>query len=113
MHYSTRSILSAVSLAASFTVASTAFAMGWSQDFGAPSDETSATRVITVNPDTRWVNVERDETVKIVNASNGKSFAWHFDTPAMVFDLAAVAPTDVLDGRHIQAYVEGYSEVGD
>ena len=105
MKNSIRCISSAVSLAAGLAIATTAFAGGYVQDLGEAADAGPGARTITIKPDTKWVNVTRDETVKFVDASSGKNFAWRFDTLAMKLDLAAVAPSEVLNGRHIAAYV--------
>ena len=75
------------------------------QDFGSPGQDGNFDRVITIAPDAKWVNVTRDETIKFVDATSGKSFVWRFDTLANVFDLGGIAPTGFLGGRHIDAYV--------
>ena len=95
----------AVGFAAALTLASAAFA-GPSQFVGEAGDPNNFDRVITVSADTKYVNVANGETVKIVNASNGQSFVWHFDTPSWAkIDLGQVAPSDALGGRHLDVYV--------
>ena len=111
MKNSIRLVSTVFACAAGLAVASSSIAAN-TEMLGDPSVPSAASRVITIKPDTRWINVARDETVTLVNASNGQSFAWHFDTPVNVLDLAGVAPADVLNGRHITAYV-GESEVHD
>jgi hypothetical protein len=75
------------------------------QDFGSPGHDNVYERVITISPNARWVNVNRDETIKFIDASSGKSFVWHFKTPADRFDLSKVAPAGILSGRQIDAYI--------
>ena len=96
-----------VGLATALTFASGALAAGYSldQDLGSPGNDNVYERVITISPNTKWVNVNRDETVKFIDASSGKSFVWYFKTPAMRFDLSKVAPGGILAGRRVDAYV--------
>ena len=75
------------------------------RDFGSVSDERYATRVITIAPSAKWVNITQDEIIKFIDASTGKSFAWNFDTVVRVFDLSSVAPDGILSGHHVDAYV--------
>ena len=89
------------------TFASGASAAGYSldQDLGSPGNDNVYERMITISPNTKWVNVNRDETIKFVDASSGKSFVWNFKTPADRFDLSKVAPPGILSGRQIVAYL--------
>jgi hypothetical protein len=106
MKTSFRILRLAVALAGGAVIATAAEAAGTPLFVGDPGDEASVQRVITIKPDAKWVNVTEDETVKFVDAATGKSFVWHFDTGrATVFDLATVAPADVLGGHHLAAYV--------
>jgi hypothetical protein len=82
-----------------------ALAVPVDQDFGSPSEEGNAERVIKIAPDAKWVNVTEGETVKFIDEASGKSFAWRFDTIVAVFDLGRVAPAGVLAGHHVDAYV--------
>ena len=96
----------AIALSGGAFIGTAACAAGNPMFVGEPGDEASAERVITIKPDAKWVNVTEDETVKFVDAATGKSFVWRFDTGRpTVFDLAAVAPADVLGGHHLAAYV--------
>ena len=101
------SATSTVGLVAALTFASATLAAGYSldQDLGTPGHDNVFQRVITISPTARWVNVNRDETVKFIDASSGKSFVWYFNTPADRFDLGKVAPAGILSGRQIVAYV--------
>lgn len=96
-----------VGLIAAVSFTSGASAMGYSpdHDFGSQPQGTHFDRVITVAPDAKWINVNRDETVKLVDASSGKSFVWRFDTPAMTFALSKVASSGILSGRHVDVYI--------
>src|SRR5258706_141347 len=96
-----------VGLVAVLTLASGASAAGYSldQDVGSPGQENVFERVITISPNARWVNVNRDETIKFIDASSGKSFVWNFQTLADRVDLSKVAPAGILSGRRIDAYI--------
>ena len=100
--------------AAMLTLTSGASAVGYSsdQDLGSPSPDNIYERVITISPNAKWVNVNRDETVKFIDVSSGKSFVGHFKTPLMKFDLTKVAPAGILAGRRIDAYVGISQRVG-
>jgi len=104
-----RSGSAVVGLVAALTFASGASAAWYSVDqdyFGSQGRDARYDRVITIAPDAKWVNVNHGETIKLVVAPSGKSFVWRFDTPAMVFDLSKVAPSGILSGRRIDAYVQ-------
>ena len=60
-----------------------------------------ATRVIRVDDNTRYVNVESGDTVKFI--MRDKAFAWQFDPPGAV-QLAQIAPRDFGTG-HVVVYV--------
>ncbi len=96
-----------VGLVAALTFASGAAAAGYSldQDLGSLGSDNVFNRVITISPNARWVNVNRHEIVKFIDAASGKSFVWYFNTPAPKFDLSKVAPSGILAGRRVDAYV--------
>ena len=102
-----RSARAVVGIVAALTLASGASAVGYSldQDLGSPGPDHVFNRVITISPNTKWVNVNRDESIKFIDASSGKSFVWQFKTPATKFDLSRVAPPGIWSGRRIDAYV--------
>ena len=81
----------AAAVAAALTMASTAFA---------------ANRVITITPDTKWVNVSQGETVNFIDTATGQSFVANFNTRLFEVDLATVAPAGVLNGQKIMVYVQ-------
>jgi hypothetical protein len=64
-----------------------------------------SSRVITITPATRWVNVTGGDTVRFI--AGGHSFAWNFQvSPAVsVFDLQEIAPPGALP-RPVLVYVE-------
>ncbi|MFN7087820.1 MAG: CzcE family metal-binding protein [Burkholderiales bacterium] len=102
-----RSGTAVAGLVAAFTFASGASAAAYSpdQDFGSPGQGDRFDRVITIAPGAKWVNVDRNETVKIIDAPSGESFVWRFDTPAWMFPLNKAAPSGILSGRNIVVYV--------
>ena len=71
--------------------------------FGTSVPVATATRTVTLAPDTRWVNVAQGDTVRFVVGA--AEFGWRFDGPgARSFDLQSVAPAGVL-GRSVTVYV--------
>jgi hypothetical protein len=62
---------------------------------GDPATPESAERTITINSETKYINVVGGETVKFVVGD--KTFAWHFDGPFSSFKLNQVAPEGMLD----------------
>lgn len=74
-------------------------------DTGNPGTDKSYSRTITISPSAKWVNVNRDESIRFVDAATGNSFVWHFDTRASTLDFGKIAPAGFLGGRMITAYV--------
>jgi hypothetical protein len=75
------------------------------------ADDAGVTKVITIKPTTKWVNVDQGDVVKFVDETSGKSFVWNFDTKSWAsFNLAAAAP-GVLGDRHVEVYVDGTDDV--
>jgi hypothetical protein len=71
---------------------------------GDPAPATAADQTITINPDTKYVNVQGGQ---IVNFDvNGKTFTWNFDGSENIqsFDLNRVVPSGLLD-HTVTAYV--------
>ena len=106
----------AAAVAAALTITSTASAgfsvrdpivapPGAALTMASPSTDTY-NRVITITPDTKVVNVSQGEYVKFVDTATGQSFVWDFDSDNPEIDLATVAPTGVLGGQHVMAYVQ-------
>ena len=70
---------------------------------GDAASATEATRTITINPTTKYVNVTEGDVVKFV--ANGREFAFRFDGANNAsFDLQRVAPAGALDHK-VMAYV--------
>lgn len=63
-------------------------------------------RIITISPNTKWVNVHYGESVKFVDTGSGLSFIWNVDSSEYRLDLATVAPDRALNGRRILAYIQ-------
>ena len=78
-------------------------------DFGSQVQGSAASRTITIMDSTRYVNVDRFETVRFVirDATGRESgFAWHFNTfGGRVFQLSEIAPAGFLGERDIRVYV--------
>jgi hypothetical protein len=72
--------------------------------YGDPVPASAAGRTITINPETRYVNVEGGSAVTFV--AGDKSFTWLFNGAGNVgaFDLNLVAPPGMLDHK-VRAYV--------
>ncbi len=101
-----KTTMMAVAIAA--TLSSTAFAEATSVSgkyFGMQGDENSVQRVVTVTPQTRWINVTSGETVKIIDSANGQSVVWLFDTPASAKGMLSGIAPGMAGGRQIAIYV--------
>jgi hypothetical protein len=72
--------------------------------FGMATAAVNADRHITINANTKWVNVNNGDTVTF--DIDGKSFTWHFDTlhNEEAFDLSKIAPEDITTGM-VTVYV--------
>ncbi len=58
-----------------------------------------AQRVVRVKAGQRYLNVERDETIKIENSA-GQNFTWRFDTLGeRNFPLSVIAPREFEAGK--------------
>ena len=70
---------------------------------GTPAQGALAARVIKLGAGSEYLNVNRGETVTIVNGE--KAFTWRFDTLGTPsFELAKIAPRDFGTG-HLRVYV--------
>lgn len=72
--------------------------------FGMATAAANADRQVTINANTKWVNVNNGDTVTF--NLDGKSFTWHFDTlhSEEAFDLAKIAPEGINVGM-VTVYV--------
>lgn len=72
---------------------------------GVPATAGFASRVINITPETKYVNVMRNEVVRFVNTVNGRTFTWQFYTLHHPnFDLRKVAPAEFLNSE-LMVYV--------
>lgn len=71
---------------------------------GEPAPLAAATRTVTIDPGTRYVNVTSGEVVRFVVGD--KQFAWSFDTSIgdRAFDLNEIAPRGVV-GQSVKTYL--------
>jgi hypothetical protein len=69
---------------------------------GQAEPATAANRIVTITPNTKYVNVQGGQTVEFNTGS--QTFAWNFDGPIYSFNLNRVAPPGALDHKVI-AYV--------
>lgn len=74
---------------------------------GSVAPAKNAARTVVIQPDAKYVNVDRWEIVSLMY--NDKSFTWKFDTfGAPNFSLAEIAPSDFGTG-HVRVYVSDRS----
>jgi hypothetical protein len=90
-----------------FALNAPAHALGLSgtpTDYGSIAAAQSANREITLDANSKFINVDNGETVTIHNG--GKSFTWTFQTfpGTSSFDLKAIAPQD-FDTAGVRVYV--------
>lgn len=73
-------------------------------DYGSAAPASAAGKMLTITPQTKWVNVDNGETVTFVNGS--KMFTWNFRTLREEQDLplAAIAPAGFNAGN-VEVYV--------
>lgn len=73
-------------------------------DLGTLSLPEVAQRIVRINAGQRYLNVERNETIKIEN-SVGQSFTWKFDTLGeRNFPLTAISPRG-FEASNVVVYV--------
>lgn len=78
---------------------------GHASYLGTRADAVAFAREIVINAQTRWINVESGEIVKLVDASSGQSVVWRFDTLSWaVGKLGDIAPA-LAGGRNITLYI--------
>lgn len=70
---------------------------------GDQAPASAAMRTITINPDTKYVNVKADEVVQFV--ANGKAVTWSFNNPNVwEMKLAKIMPAGAIDHK-VMVYV--------
>ncbi|HTQ74132.1 MAG TPA: CzcE family metal-binding protein [Burkholderiales bacterium] len=72
--------------------------------YGQPAaSDYAADRTIVVTPETKFINVNHGEVVKLKVGS--QEFTWNFDGMTRPFDLREIAPEGALD-HDVRVYVE-------
>ena len=80
---------------------------------GTPGKENVYNRVITVRPDTKYLNVNGNEIIKFVESATGKSFVWNFNTLADTISMSKIAPAEMFSGSNIVIYrAPAWHEIG-
>ena len=80
-----------------------AFAMPMGNAYGTLVQGGHASREVTLADGAKYLNVQRNETVKI--NVGGKSFTWQFDTLGTpVIKLSDIAPSGI-DAKNVTVYV--------
>jgi len=99
-----RATITVVMTLASLGAAHAAAPTGAAADYGMPAATANADRVIHIEANIKYVNVNSGETVQF--EVGGKTFSWHFDIygNSASFDLAKIAPSGV-DVHGVRAYV--------
>ena len=64
--------------------------------------ESPVNKVVMIDANTRWANVNQGDTVKFV--AGDQTFAWHFETPKFAVNLQDIAPAGAIN-RKIYVYV--------
>ena len=66
---------------------------------GQQADDTAATQIVIIHPDTKWANIESGQIVRFVIGN--KTFTWALNNSQEVasFDLNRVTPPGLLDHR--------------
>lgn len=87
-------------------MAAAGMAQAMAPHYGSATQAGAAEREIRIEPGTKWVNVNRNETVRFVSTASGKSFVWKFDTLGTPsFDFGQIAPNGVADQQRIRVFV--------
>jgi hypothetical protein len=73
--------------------------------WGDPARPSAATRTITINDRTRYVNVTGGEIIQFIVGD--RAFAWNFNSAQEIspFSLTLIAPPDVTFARDVTVYV--------
>jgi hypothetical protein len=79
-----------------------ALAMTNADYYGEAASPAAAVRTVVVGPNTRWVNVDQGENVKIV--ANGQEFAWHFNGTLPTFNLKQIVPQGAI-AQDVSVYI--------
>lgn len=70
-----------------------------SGQLGSAAPDTAVARTIKLGANTKYINVNHGETVKVVDAK-GRAFSWQFDTLSLAsFPLKTIAPAEFEAGN--------------
>jgi hypothetical protein len=91
-------------IAAAFLTGAAHASVNPNPQFGMAESNANADRQVTINANTKSVNVNNGDTVAF--NVNGKTFTWHFDTlrAEEAFSLAKIAPAGI-DLGNVTVYV--------
>ena len=71
---------------------------------GMPAESVAATRQVTIDAKTKYVNADQGDTIRFV--SEGKSFTWNFDTLSVgPIWMKDIAPPD-FGGPNVGIYLD-------
>lgn len=85
--------------------ATSALAAPGDMALGVAGDASAVTREVVITPQTRWINVDSGETVRLVDSAGGKAVIWRFDTPSWAVGALTDFAPDLAQGRQIRVYV--------
>lgn len=85
--------------------AASALAAPGDMALGVAGDANAVTREVVITPQTRWINVNSGETVRLVDGAGSKSVIWRFDTPSWAVGALADFAPELAQGRQIRVYV--------
>jgi len=74
-------------------------------DPGTPGQDNVYNRVISIQPNTRYVNASGEEIIKFIDSTTGRSFVWNFNTTAFTVNLSKIAPAGAFAGRNLVIYL--------
>jgi hypothetical protein len=94
-------IVSAFALAASLAVSASAFALTPSDLYGSPANGSAASRQITIDSHTHYINVKHGDTVTFTNGTD--TVTWYFDGISSEIPLAKIFPAAAPT---IEVYIE-------
>lgn len=85
--------------------ATSALAAPGDMALGVAGDASLVTREVVITPQTRWINVDSGETVRLIDGAGGKAVVWRFDTPSWAVGALADFAPELAQGRQIRVYV--------
>ena len=97
--------VTAVGAAVMLAVGTAAAEYSPNDDPGTPGQDNVYNRVISIQPNTKHVNVSGDEIIKFVDSTTGRSFVWNFNTRASTINFSKIAPAGTFAGRNLVIYL--------